>query len=124
MLYNKADVVLAVLAINTGQIKSVRRAAATFNVPETTLRRRLNRTQSRHDCQPNLKILTKLEEEVVIEHILDLDSRGFSPSLDAVRDMANKLLAKRGAQLVGKKWLSNFVKRTERLTTRFNQPYD
>ena len=95
--YNEADVVLAVSAINTGQIKSVRRAAATFNVPETTLRRRLNGTQSRHDCQPKSKNLTKLEEEVVIEHILDLDSRGFAPSLDAVRDMANKLLAERRA---------------------------
>ena len=71
-----------------------------------------------------MKILTRLEEEVVIKHILDLDLRGFSPSLDAVRDMANKLLAERGAQPVGKKWPSNFVKRTERLTTRFNRPYD
>ena len=95
--YNEADVVLAVSAINTGQIQSVRRAAATYNVPKATLRRQLNGTQSRHDCQPNLKILTKLEEEVVIKHILDLDLQGFAPSLDAIQDIANKLLAKRGA---------------------------
>jgi hypothetical protein len=38
--------------------------------------------------------------------------------------MANKLLAERGAPPVGIKWPQNFVKRTERLTTRVNQPYD
>jgi hypothetical protein len=29
----------------------------------------------------------------MIQHILDIDSRGFALSLSAVRDMANKLLA-------------------------------
>ena len=38
--------------------------------------------------------------------------------------MANKLLAERGAQPVGILWPKNFVKRTERLTTRFSRPYD
>jgi hypothetical protein len=38
--------------------------------------------------------------------------------------MANTLLAQRGAAPVGRLWLYNFVKRTESLTTRFNQPYD
>jgi hypothetical protein len=61
---------------------------------------------------------------VIVGHILDLDSRGYSPCLNTVRDMANRLLAARHSGTVGQKWPSNFVKRTERLTTRFNRPYD
>ena|SRR6266496_3751287 len=38
--------------------------------------------------------------------------------------MANKLLAERDAGQVGQQWPRNFVKRTPRLTTRFNRPYD
>jgi hypothetical protein len=56
--------------------------------------------------------------------MLELDSRGFAPTLCAVRDMADKLLSKRGAGQVGKLWPRNFVNRTDSLTTRFNRPYD
>jgi hypothetical protein len=92
----EADIHLAILAINCNQIQSVRGAAQTFAVPRTTLRRRRAGTATRRDCQPNLKKLTQLEEEVIVRYILDLDQRGFSPTYAAVRDMADKLLATRG----------------------------
>ena len=122
--YNESDMLLALLALNTGQIQSMRKAASTYNVPRSTLQDRRVGLASRRDCQPNSKILTNLEEEVIVRHILDLDSRGFAPSLGAVRDMANKLLAERGAGQVGINWPANFVKRIDSLTTRFNRPYD
>jgi hypothetical protein len=37
--------------------------------------------------------LLKTEEEVIVEHILDLCERGFPPRLAAVKDMADSLLA-------------------------------
>jgi hypothetical protein len=61
---------------------------------------------------------------VIVTHILDLDSRGFAPTYEAVRDMADKLLAARGAGQVGVHWPRNFVKRTDSLKTRFNRAYD
>ena len=122
--YSEADITLAISAISQNQIKSVRRAASTFNVARSTLRSRRAGITARRDCQPNSKKLTKLEEEVIVRHILDLDSRGFAPTLGAVRDMADKLLAERGASQVGKNWPTNFVKRTPSLTTRFNRPYN
>ena len=61
---------------------------------------------------------------MIVSYILDLDRRGFAPTYAAVQDMANKLLAARGASQVGQKWPANFVKRTDSLTTRFNRPYD
>jgi hypothetical protein len=122
--YNEADISLAISAIDQNQIQSGRRAAATYSVPETTLRRRRAGIAARRDCEPKSKKLTKLEEEVVIRHILDIDARGFAPSLGDVRDMADKLLAERGAGQVGKQWPRNFINRTESLITRFNRLYD
>jgi hypothetical protein len=47
-----------------------------------------------------MKILLT-EEETVVQHILDLDTRGFSPWLAAVKDIADSLLAERYRDPVG-----------------------
>ena len=99
--YNEADILLAIDSINREQIKSERRAVSTYIVPQSTLRDRRARVLLQRDCEANLKKLTKLEEEVIKQHILNLDSRGFAPTLSAVRDMANKLCTERGASQVG-----------------------
>jgi hypothetical protein len=39
--------------------------------------------------------LYKTEEDVIVQHILDLDLRGFPPRLAAIKDMADSLLAER-----------------------------
>jgi hypothetical protein len=88
-----------------------------YQVSRRTIDRRHAGIAARRDCEPNSKKLTKLEEEVIVRHILNLDLQGFPPTLGAVQDMANKLLAKRGAGNVGKKWPCNFVKRIDSLTT-------
>jgi len=98
----EADILLTIPAINRAQFKTERRAASTFNVPRLTLRDRRAGIAARRDYKPNLKILTKLEEEVIARYILDLDLRGFAPSLGAIQDMADKLLTKRSARKVGK----------------------
>ena len=122
--YKEGQLLLAKFAVDQGQIQAPKHAATVYAVPETTLRRRLTGISSRRDCIPNSKKLTLLEESVIIQHILDLDSRGFLPRLAAVEDMANKLLTARGKDKVGKNWASNFVRRTPELKTRFNHKYD
>ena len=84
MPYNEGDILLAISSIDAAQILSARRAAAIFNVPEATLRDRRAGKPTRRDCEPNLKKLTKLKEEVIVRHILDLDTRGFAPTLGAI----------------------------------------
>ena len=121
---HEVDIQLALSSLDRNQIQSTRRAAIAFNIPKSTLIDRRAGKRARRDCQPNSKKLTKLEEEVIVDYILNLDSRGFAPTYAAIRDMANKLLAARGAGQVGQKWPANFVKRTDSLTTRFNRAYD
>ena len=102
MALKEADLLLALSAINRGQIQAVKRAAATFGVPETTLRDRIAGKPARIDCRPNLKKLTELKEEVVIGYILNLILRGFPPSLNYVCNIANRLLSARGAEPISK----------------------
>ena len=122
--YNQADILLASTSLDSQQLSSSRRAALVYNVPKSTLNNQRAGRPARRDCQPNSKKLTQLEEQVITSYILDLDLRGFAPTYAAVRNMANKLLTARGAGQVRQKWPANFVKRTDSLATRFNQPYD
>jgi hypothetical protein len=121
---NERNIQLALSALNTNQIQSVRRAAAVFNVPESTLRDRRAGKPYRRDHQPNCRKLTPVEEEVIVSYILDLDLRGFPPRYDAVRDMADSLLAARNSGQVGVHWARSFVKRTDSLRTSFTRAYD
>ena len=93
LVSNESDIQLAISSIKSGQIQSNRSAAAIYNVSERTIRRRRVGKPARRDCQPNSKKLTKLEEEVIVDHILNLDLRGFPPTYAAVRNMADRLLA-------------------------------
>ena len=56
------------------------------------------RDKSRLNCSK----LLKLEEEVIIWYILDLDSRGFAPWLTSIEDIANYILELRGGKRVSK----------------------
>ena len=115
---------LALQAYTLGQFKSIRRAAAAFNVQHQRLSDRLNGIAFRPQIQPNCLKLTATEEQTIVRYILDLDSRGFAPRLCEVADMADKLLAARGGTSVGKNWPGRFVSRTEELKMAFNRAKD
>jgi hypothetical protein len=100
--YTEADVQLALLDVKCDQIASLRRAEKVYKVPKTTIRRRRDGKPSRRDCEPNSKSLTKLEEEVIIQRILEENLRGVPPSKLHVRDMADRLLRDRDGEPVGK----------------------
>jgi hypothetical protein len=68
--------------------------------------------------------LTELEEGVIVNYILDWDSRGFPPRQADVEDMANYLRKCRRAKPVGKLWVHRFIQRRLELKTRFNRVYD
>jgi hypothetical protein len=68
--------------------------------------------------------LTRIEENVVTEHVIDLIDRGVPPRLADVADMANCLRAERGLGQVGLNWPSTFVKRRPELKMRFSGNHD
>ena len=117
-------ITLAIKALDKDASLSVKRAASLYNVPRTSLRDRLAGCISKSDWKPVNRNLTTSEESAILQHILDLDSRGFPPTKDALRDMANKLLKERGSNPVGKNWPDAFLKRTPELKKRWSRPYD
>jgi hypothetical protein len=117
-------ILLALQALRNDPKLKLRRAAEIYKVGRMILWRRQKGIQSRSDWVPTSRKLSDLEEQIIVQFILDLDSRGFPPRLRGVEEMANRLLADRNASPVGKRWASNFVKRHKELKTRFFRKYD
>ncbi|OQD64339.1 hypothetical protein PENANT_c382G01324, partial [Penicillium antarcticum] len=120
-------ILLAIQALKNQEIASTREAARRFNVPNSTLSTRLKGVQNRAISRANSHKLTDIEEESLQKWIISLDTRGAAPRPSTVRETANLLLAARGSipvQIVGEKWVYNFVKRHPDLLTRFSKRYN
>ncbi|KFY28445.1 hypothetical protein V491_00458 [Pseudogymnoascus sp. VKM F-3775] len=120
----EAQIILAIEAIQSSHKLSRRAAAKLYNVPESTLRARMNGVTPKADSRPVSQSLTEIEEDVVVQYILDLDSRGFPPLIGDVEAMVNSILASQGARCVGKQWPYRFIQRRTELKTRFSRAYD
>src|SRR5437667_12051427 len=121
---DEAGVILALEAMKNDGKLSLRAAVKIYNVPLATLSYRRAGRRARRDTSPNLRKLTKLEEEAIVQYILELCMRSFPPRLCDVEDMANQLLRVRDASPVGVNWSSNFVKRRPELRIRYYRKYD
>ncbi|KAJ8117104.1 hypothetical protein OPT61_g1625 [Boeremia exigua] len=102
----EAQVQLALQALKQDANLSQRRAAAIYRVPQSTLSHQRTGRPSRGDTMPNSRGLDNNEEQVIVEHILELDARGFGPRLADVAAMANSLRAERNLGPVGTNWPS------------------
>ncbi len=119
----ESQILLALSAMEGEPELSLKRAAAIYNVPRTTLSRRRKGVPPRAENPPKSRNLTDLEEKTIVEYVL-LDSRCYPPRLSEVGDMASRLLAERVAPPVGPRWANNFVKRRPELRTVFFRKYD
>jgi hypothetical protein len=122
-------IVLAAQAFKQGQFRSLRAAASAYDVPESTLRGRVNGVAPRRDFVPSNRKLTQTEETTLVEWILSMDQRGLAPTADIVRQMANLLLQKRSQNqvnppTVGRLWVHNLVQRHPALKSQYNRKYD
>ena len=120
----EARILLAIQSIQSNRKLSRRAAAKLYNIPESTLRTRMNGTATLADRRPSNQLLTEIEEEVIVRYILDLDKRGFPPRLEDVEDMGNHILKTRRKRRVGKRWVYRFVSRRQELKTRYSRAYD
>jgi hypothetical protein len=100
---NEGDILLAIQAIELGQIRSIRQATAQYNVPYSTLRRRMNGTRSKRDSSAGTQRLTPSEEKVLVQKVLELDHRGIPVRLNTLREFASSITEARGAPPVGSK---------------------
>jgi hypothetical protein len=123
-LSQEARMQMAVSAYKKGEIKSKLKASKIFDVPESTLRARLDGVNPRSETRANGHKLTAIEEDIFTKRLLDADSRGFSIRPEFLRGMAQILLRERtqdSTAAVGVNWAYNFVKRHPALRTRYNR---
>jgi hypothetical protein len=99
----------------------MRKAAIQYNIPFSTLRRRMNGSQSKENWVPPKQRLTPAEEEALLQRVLDLDSRGYPLKLESLQVLASAITQDRGADPVGVKWSYNFIQRTPELRTRITR---
>ena len=94
--YNESDIQLAIRAHQRDPHVSILKLSKIYQVPNTTLRDRINGKPARRNTMPNSRKLTVSEENAIVSFIIDLDARSFPPRYSYVEDMANRLLAQRG----------------------------
>ena len=118
-------IALAIQATRNGPNRISQRAAAKlYDIPLSTLNGRINGAQPRRDTRHPHHKLNSIEERVLHDHIIDLDTRGMPPNLAGVEDMANLLAESRGGDRVGKHWVRRFIDRNPNLKTKMNRKYD
>ena len=120
----EARILLALQAYQEDPKLSLRRAAFLYDVHFRTLHYRSQGRQARNNYIHSSRKLSDQEEQLIVEYILDLDSRGFPSRHRNVEEIANRLLADRDASPVGKRWAINFIKRQPQLKTRSFRKYD
>jgi hypothetical protein len=117
-------VILALQAIKSNAPLSQRRAAAIYNVPQSTLSNRYTRTAARRDYHANSSKLTRREEEAIVQRIRKLDTQGFAPTLSYIREIANQLLAVRSSRKVREKWARNLIRRKPTIKSQVTRQRD
>ncbi|APA14877.1 hypothetical protein sscle_13g096470 [Sclerotinia sclerotiorum 1980 UF-70] len=96
----EARIILAIEAIRKSKNLTITKAAKVYSVPRSTLRNRINNRNNQMEIRANGYKITELEEKVLLQYIIDMDDRGFTPKLSGVEDMANYILQSRGAKRV------------------------
>src|SRR5450432_1545127 len=108
-------IALAVEALKQGSFTSLLSATRSYDVPYTTLQRRVRHCPARRDKRPTNCKLTATEESTLVQWILSMDQRGLAPRPESVQQMADLLLQKRSnsnsnpISQVGQNWVYNFV---------------
>lgn len=114
----------AVKAVKNGT--SVKSAAMNNAIPRTTLMRHLASPNLSPRLGPLATVFNQQQEEVLVQHLLDLEKRFYGITMTDVRKLAFDLAEMNGLQhpfnkstkLAGKAWLSNFLKRNPKLSFR------
>jgi hypothetical protein len=115
----------AIQDFESGVYPSIRAAAKAYNVSRATVGRRIQGRPTRHDAHEYRQRLSRVQEEVLVEWILDLDSLGYPPSHARTREMACRILCLNGdTDKLGSHWLDSFIRRNSRVATCIGRPIE
>lgn len=106
----------AINAVMSGA--SLRRASATYEVPRTTLVRRLQGKPPKRWAQMHHQRLNTWQEENLVEWILIQGALGVPPTPAQIRHFVTQILINNGdTQPLGKGWMTGFFARNPQIKT-------
>lgn len=115
----------AIEALESGVYTSQRAAAKAYNVPRATLMDRMKGRTTRRESHQHRQRLAPVQEQILVEWILDLDSLGYPPSHARAREMATRILRLNGDEdALGSHWLNSFMKRNPRVSSCIGKPIE
>jgi len=111
---------LAIAHLRAHPDQSIRQVAKTFQLPRTTLQRRLRgRISSQVTSQAQQK-LSVIKEDSLIKWINTMASWGWPPRVKHLKSMAKDILKSKGKPTdLGQHWYKNFLNRHLELKARF-----
>ena len=88
-------------------------ASLAFDVPEATLRRRLQGVASRSEKAANCQKLSNTEESILLSWILDMDKHGLPLQLSTIHHLAQLLvsscLSSSQPVTIGEYWVYHYI---------------
>jgi hypothetical protein len=98
----EARIILVIEAIRSS--KKINRSNTTkiYNILYSILTNRINSRTPIYKHRPGVSKLTELEEEIIIQNILDINTRKFAPRLANIEDIANYILESRDKRYIRK----------------------
>ncbi|SLM33415.1 conserved hypothetical protein [Lasallia pustulata] len=126
----EARISQAIEAIHNNKSPSIHAAARAYNVPHSTLAKRLRGQPTYQQSRMANRKILPTEEEALFQWVISMGERGFPPWISAVRKMADILLSARAGSptnaspTVGENWVRKFVNRHEQLQSKYTRKYD
>lgn len=130
--YTEEDLITAITAYRNSEYTSIRKCAYAFNIPLTTLSKRLSTQTSRSKSHELQKILSTAEEQTLLKTITRLSKSGYPITLPLTKDLAEEIRLSRfrlsstptSYPPLGKRWLDRFRKRYPELKTVYSRSLD
>lgn len=124
--WEENNMIAAIESVRGGG-KSIREAAAEFNVPKSTLGDRV-KGRVVHGAKNGPKtLLTKEDEEKLAAYLIDVSKKGYGKSKEIIIFMATQMAVKRGKEVKGgilsEKWWRGFLKRNPAISLRASQNF-
>jgi hypothetical protein len=111
-IQKEGRITLAANTIQKRQFSSMRNTARTYIVPWTTLQDRLNSRQPRLGSRLKFRLLSEIEESVLISWIYSIEQHGFLLYIINVQQIVQILIDRyrsEPSKPIGKNWIYKFL---------------
>ena len=122
--WTEENMVAAMEAVRNGD--SVRKAAADWNVPKSTLGDRISGRTEHGALSGPERMLSAEDEKKLASYLIDVSKQGYGKSKEIILYMATQIAVKRGKKVEGclsEMWWRHFLKRNPEISMRATQNF-